>query len=42
VPGTVSAPNARLWPATEDAMQSRELVSMFAELMNPFISLFAT
>ncbi len=42
MPGTVSAPKARLWPATDDAMQSRELVSMLAEPMKPFISLLAT
>ena len=30
------------WPATEEAMQSRELVSMLAEPMKPFISLLAT
>jgi len=42
VPGTVSAPNARRWPATEEAMHSRELVSTLALPMNPFISLLAT
>ena len=41
-PGTVSAPKARRWPATDDAMQSRELVSTLAEPRNPFISLLAT
>jgi hypothetical protein len=38
----VSAPKARLWPATEEAMHSRELVSTFPEPMKPFISLLAT
>jgi hypothetical protein len=38
----VSEPNARICPATDDAMHSRELVSMFAVPMNPFISLLAT
>jgi hypothetical protein len=42
VPGTVSAPKARRWPATEEAMHSRELVSTLAEPMKPFISLLAT
>ena len=41
-PGTVSDPNARLWPATDDAMHRREFVSMLAEPMKPFISLLAT
>ena len=41
-PGTVSAPKARRWPATAEAMQSRELVSILAEPMKPFISLLAT
>ena len=31
-----------LMPATEDDMHRRELVSMFAEPMKPFISLLAT
>jgi len=38
----VSVPKARRRPATEEAMQRRELVSMLAEPMKPFISLFAT
>ena len=42
VPGTVSDPKARRWPATEEAMQRRELVSIFAEPIKPFISLLAT
>ena len=42
VPGTISSPKARLWPATEEAMQSRELVSILALPMKPFISLLAT
>jgi len=41
-PGTVSAPKARRWPATDDAMHSRELVSTLLEPMKPFISLLAT
>ena len=40
-PGTVSLPKARLWPATEEAMQSRELVSMLAVPRKPLISLLA-
>jgi assimilatory nitrate reductase catalytic subunit len=31
----MSSPNARTWPATEEAMHSRELVSMFAVPMKP-------
>ncbi len=31
-----------MWPATADAMHSRELVSMLPEPMKPFISLLAT
>ena len=42
MPGTVSEPKARRWPATDDAMHSRELVSTLAEPMKPFISLLAT
>ena len=42
MPGTVSEPKARRWPATDDAMHSRELVSILAEPMKPFISLLAT
>src|ERR1700722_7993208 len=42
VPGTTSAPKALRWPATEEAMQRRELVSMLADPMKPFISLLAT
>ena len=42
MPGTVSAPKARRWPATDEAMHRRELVSMLAEPMKPFISLLAT
>ncbi len=34
-------PKARRWPATEEDMQSRELVSIFAEPMKPFINLLA-
>ena len=30
------------WPATDAAMHRRELVSMLAEPMKPFISLLAT
>jgi hypothetical protein len=41
-PGTVSLPKTRLWPATDEAMQSRELVSMLAVPMKPLISLLAT
>ena len=41
-PGTVSVPKARRWPATDEAMQRRELVSTLAEPMKPFISLLAT
>jgi hypothetical protein len=41
-PGTKSSPKARMCPATEEAMHSRELVSILALPMNPFISLFAT
>ncbi len=41
-PGTVSEPNARLWPTTDDAMQRRELVSTLAEPIKPFISLLGT
>jgi hypothetical protein len=38
----MSSPKARRWPATDEAMHSRELVSMLAEPMKPFISLLAT
>jgi len=38
----MSSPNARTWPATEEAMHSRELVSIFAVPMKPFINLLAT
>ena len=37
----MSLPKARLWPATDEAMQSRELVSMLAVPMKPLISLLA-
>ena len=42
MPGTVSSPKARRWPATDEAMQSRELVSMLPVPMKPLISLLAT
>ncbi len=38
----VSAPKARRWPATDDDMHNRELVSTLALPMKPFISLLAT
>jgi hypothetical protein len=37
-----SVPNALRCPATDEAMQSRELVLMCAVSQNPFASLFAT
>ena len=36
MPGTVSAPKARRWPATEEAMHSRELVSTLARAEKAF------
>ncbi len=42
VPGHGVEPKARLCPATDEAMQSRELVSILPEPMKPFISLLAT
>ena len=39
---TVSVPKARRWPATDEAMHRRELVSTLAEPRKPFISLLAT
>jgi len=42
VAGNGVAAEARLWPATDEAMQSRELVSMLAGPRKPLISLLAT
>ena len=39
---TVSLPNARLCPATLEAMQSREFVSIFAVPTKPLASLLTT
>ena len=39
---TTSAPNARRWPATEEAMHSREFVSTCGVPMKPLASLLAT
>ena len=40
--GITSAPIPRICPDTADDMHSRELVSMLALPMNPFISVLAT
>jgi hypothetical protein len=40
--GTMSSPSARIWPATDEAMQRREFVSMLPLPIKPVISLLAT